>query len=200
MKKKKRKTGNGSFSFMDLMFGTLGAVVLLLIITLSLAGPPERIRDQVERAITWNIVAQRGVISKVNILDGDSDLVQGGREIGKTEQSEEIMSFVTLTTSSRLLDNEKSEYTIVLAIGKDELLEQMSELVLKFEGNVAFEVYSASVYIAPDSGNRGKGVIPKENIPPPVPRTQYELALKLELNEKEGNDGKMPEIKEFRFK
>ena len=55
---KTSSTGSFQQSFLDLLFGALGAVVLLFILISITSGPPPRPLDPVSRHISWSIVSE----------------------------------------------------------------------------------------------------------------------------------------------
>ena len=188
-----RKTGNGSFSFMDLLFGTLGAVVLLLIITLSLSGPPEKIRDRAQRTIEWKIVADKGGIAKVSILIYGQEIMEA--DVGETLLSKTI-NFFTLTTEGKTLGNGLSEYSMAVTCDTDEDFDMLSNMSLRFGNDyVPFRVNSANVSISPGEGEKASRKISDDEVPTDK-RIFYTLAIEMGLYDKEGG-GKMPEIRNF---
>ena len=195
MKKEKNETGNGLFSFMDLMFGTLGAVVLLLLITLTQAGPTEKIRDQAERTLVWKIVVDKGRIDNVDLQSNGFSLLPYQTKITVNGARKTVEIQHGKFTVAQTQNDKQSEYIFTASCEKDELLESLSDISVQFGGDTAFSLHSVDVSIFPSEGEKGQKILEKETFP--TSQQQYTLQMKLELYNKD--DGKMPEIKAIKF-
>jgi hypothetical protein len=185
-------TGNTSFSFLDLLFGSLGAVVVLLIITLSIAGPPERIRDHVKRTIEWKIITKKDGVTNVKVIKlPNAELFSLEINDKLPEQS----SLFILRTKKITLNEKQSEYTFSLVFrGDDDEWDPSFDFFLELSGKAPFELYSASVTALP--GEKELSTKTAEiNIIPLI--LKYKLLLLTRLSLYDKDRGKMPKVEEL---
>jgi hypothetical protein len=184
-------TGNTSLSFLDLLFGSLGAVVVLLIITLSIAGPPERIRDQVKRTIEWEIITNSNALTTVKITKSPgAELFKLNLTTGKLPPDDSFP--FSLKTNKETLSENRSKYTFSLTFsGDDDEWQDSFNFLLELGGNT---LHSASVTVSPGGDESSKNIAIKPN----TLKNYYKLQTSIALSDKDGG-GKMPKINKFEF-
>jgi hypothetical protein len=191
------KISNNSFSFLDLLFGSLGAVVLLLIITLSFSGPPPKIRDQAERTIEWNIVtSQEGINDFQIFLLPEKKNLFSGTFNGETyaPQSKQEISYFSFD-AKKIIEPNASQiiYSFLLTYGGDDGDWNPLAFLLLIKGTTNFTIYKANVAVLPGTNEaRCEIGIPKE-------RKNNQFCFESEFELKDEDDGKMPVVKTFKM-
>lgn len=145
----RRSSSAGSFqqSFLDLLFGTLGAVVLLFVLISITSGPPPRPLTPVSREISWEIVSSEELpaadfalylpdYTEAGALGPRIDDPVDGEVVYTKEEKVERSVRNILKISSERLTNENEEKDVIritLEVPSDKAWEKELILLVRFE-------------------------------------------------------------------
>lgn len=75
-----KKQYSNSLSFLDVLFGALGAVLILFIIMLSMSGAPPRIRTPMNRTLHWNFILpdENPIDIEISSIDDENNIDHKG--------------------------------------------------------------------------------------------------------------------------
>lgn len=192
MRAKSRKIGSGSFSFMDLMFGTLGAVVLLLIIMLSLGGPPERIRADATRTVSWDFLTDKDAIKTVKVFLLSEPLLDGQFVNGQwTGTPSDFNNFEWMCECKPdSADTAKMICSLTLSYSTDDDL----KLKIQIGGNRLMTISRAKMAVSPGITDKDEKIIDQAT----RSSDTHTLTSFIRLL-KENNGGKSASIETFEF-